>query len=452
MFERLRRFFSPDSQSQPDQSIYVPPNPDAKAIRLEKAIIKRSTLSIPAENYGDYDLIQAVTFFVDDMKRRGFYLEKELPQKAIQASAINWYKAQVFNGGHSQFIGNAGASVGVMLRAIQQGLTDFASDSAYFEIFAKFTAWMHENPKEIAQQTGTTIDLLIPEAMADPAASKRNPAAGRAPRLDELDSELFAVAKEMPLETLMARWIRGWPEIEAVDDAAYDDIIGATIALNPLRAHRALARCVLNFSEQLTDWLRAATLVACSSAGEAKIALGSGRYAEIEGQRQLLWNVRTSADEGRFCLVTDEDAALYRRTDARNPSLPHPGDIEALKQAIGENRLAKFNAPGVGERLAVVTNSTIRQHIDLAKQFDAAAAIDLLLRKASINPQGIHVALTKNNWSTLNLMLLGKKHMLRFDIDENGARIFSMPDNHQQLAKADRRAIVAHAQLAMAHR
>lgn len=113
---------------------------------------------------------------------------------------------------------------------------------------------------------------------------------------------------------------------------------------------------------------------------------------DIEGEQQLTFLVRTNAAQPRFCVVTEKHAAAYECLEANNPPMPDLRDLEGMKQAIADGRLAQYKRPTVGRKLAHIKRETIAGVIELATDYAAPVALDLLLRKAGIDPDGATVA------------------------------------------------------------
>ena len=116
---------------------------------------------------------QPISAFVDYVNAllNGGYHAETLPEDYGDLYSLDYYDAQVRNGGHSQFIGNSGTLLEVNLSraacaAHRIGLPDLAA------LVDRCAAFCRENPELAATQDGFQ---------------------NRAPVLDELDAELYAM-------------------------------------------------------------------------------------------------------------------------------------------------------------------------------------------------------------------------------------------------------------------
>jgi hypothetical protein len=90
----------------------------------------------------------------------------------------------------------------------------------------------------------------------------------------------------------------------------------------------------------------------------------TGYEMGIEGAQKMAFHLRTNAGLTRLCVVTKDYAAAY----------------EGGK------------GPTAGQKLSHVGSETITEVIDLAKKHSAPVALDLLLRKAGIDPKGASIS------------------------------------------------------------
>ena len=99
------------------------------------------------------------------------------------------------------------------------------------------------------------------------------------------------------------------------------------------------------------------------------------RVLTVDGHKQMVFQLRTSAKELRLCVATEAHVAVYEHIAPEDPPVIHPG----------ENPLGA-NAPRVGIRLGRVEEPEITAVVNLAEEYHAPVAIDLLLRKAGFDP------------------------------------------------------------------
>ena len=105
------------------------------------------------------------------------------------------------------------------------------------------------------------------------------------------------------------------------------------------------------------------------------MAFGMSRVLDVEGEKQMVFYLQTSAKELRLCNATETQVTVYEYIAPEDPPVVRPG----------ENFLGA-NAPKVGVRLGRAEEPEITAVIELAEQYHAPAAVDLLLRKAGFDP------------------------------------------------------------------
>jgi hypothetical protein len=76
-----------------------------------------------------YELVQSVVNFVNFALRHAFFHRDEIAQNAMRAYHVDYYLAQVNNGGHSQFAANSNM-LDVILKDIDEGLDAMRHDAA----------------------------------------------------------------------------------------------------------------------------------------------------------------------------------------------------------------------------------------------------------------------------------------------------------------------------------
>lgn len=100
-------------------------------------------------DYADYDIASGVVGFVNDMLGKAQYRRDELPREAFMAYHVDYYVAQVNNGGHAQFAGNSGWKAEVNAD-IRDGLAAIGEHEAAAN-FAAFERFAEERPEAFAQ-------------------------------------------------------------------------------------------------------------------------------------------------------------------------------------------------------------------------------------------------------------------------------------------------------------
>ncbi|QND65555.1 DMP19 family protein [Mesorhizobium loti] len=311
-----------------------------------------------AEEVGEepFDLVFAVMQFATTMVSKGLYRYPEINPKAMQVYHAHWYSSEIKNGGHSQFIHNAGQEIDAMIANARAGLTASGA-KGQLATLEKMSAWVAEHPDKAAEQTGFE--------------------GGRDDFLDTLDDAFYDADKAVPMDNLLARWIASWPDLQIVDDDDYDDAINQLATANPQREGRLLHKSVGDLVGQMLGRRDVGAGLACAkiSPPEIKLAFGMARVLTVDGQKQMVSQLRTSSKELRLCVATETHVAVYEQIAPEDPPVVRSG----------ENPFGA-NAPRVGIRLGRAEDSEISTVIELVERYHAPVAVDLLLRKVGFDP------------------------------------------------------------------
>lgn len=100
----------------------------------------------------DHELIDAVAELVEAKLTAGFHAAT-LPEEAVWVAQFGRYDADVLNGGHSQFVGNARSNAANMLAGVVALTKRLGLDDAS-RIAATALDWVTAHPGEAMAQTG----------------------------------------------------------------------------------------------------------------------------------------------------------------------------------------------------------------------------------------------------------------------------------------------------------
>lgn len=323
-------------------------------------IVSRSKLERAAEE--PCQLVFAVMQFAVTMISNGLYRHPEINPKAMQVFHADWYSSEVKNGGHSQFIHNAGREIDITIANAKAGLAACGA-TRQLATLEKMSAWVARYPDKAAKQTGFE--------------------GGRDEFLDTLDDAFYEANEAAPLEDLLARWITSWPDLQTIDDDDHDNAIDQLVVANPQREPRLLHESVSKLVRQMLSQREVGAGLACAQASpsEIKLALGMARFLDVEGEKQMVFHLRTDADELRLCAPTKTHVTVYEYIPPDDPPVVRSGE-----------NLLGANAPRVGTQLGSAEQSEIEMVIQLSEQNHAPVAVDLLLRKAGFDPLGAIVS------------------------------------------------------------
>jgi hypothetical protein len=352
--------------------------------RVSTVVIPRKWFDAGSKPDGYHHLPAAIVDYVNDVQEAGVYARHELPPRAMQAFSADYYLAQVDNGGHSQFIRNAGAQLPTAVADALDGLEAMGARGQH-QVLTEMAAWIRAHPGEAGAQTGFDV---------------------RAKALDALDERFYAAEREMPIVRLAARWITAWPELRVVPDDQYSSAIDQIAALNPFLGVRLIWKSVQNLRFQMTDQLQISIAAACGAvvpAPEAKIYVGGGGYFAIEGRQSLAFFVRTEKGE-RLCVFDDAGARLYEY--AQRGAVPKPGPDLKLED------LRNFKRPEAGARLSTVNGDAIRRFVAADAETRAPEAIDLLVRKAGLGRNAMITAWKLQDSGATWIVVAGERRIV----------------------------------------
>ena len=137
-------------------------------------------------------LISSVIFYVNTAVRSGGFPYAQLPREAARLYWMDYYVAQVRNGGHSQYIYNSELRL-IGLSYAREGLAK-AGMIPLVGVFDDFLAWLKHNRERVGQETGF-----------GPVAHE----------LKAFDQRLYDFGSDA-YRKAVAAWIMGWPGLRVV--------------------------------------------------------------------------------------------------------------------------------------------------------------------------------------------------------------------------------------------
>lgn len=152
--------------------------------RLAIVVVPRDALDAARDPENAEYLTGAVVNYVNQIQRVGVYSGHELPAVAMQAYHADYYLAQVYNGGHSQFIGNNGIKMLPTTSSDALAGLRAMGASAQHQILREMIAWVEAHPGEAALQNGF----------------ESRPAA-----LNALDDRFYEAERQQPMTQLAAQ-------------------------------------------------------------------------------------------------------------------------------------------------------------------------------------------------------------------------------------------------------
>ena len=336
--------------------------------KVEKVLISKSGI----EATEDWRIVSAVVDFVNTMRFDGVYYADEIPAEAYQAYHSDYYLAQVFNGGHAQFVLNSKSNASITWPNIVEGLKSMGA-TEHSAVFADFLAWITETFGEDASQI----------QLEDVHTAK----------LNDFDNRFDDAERISKLSTLNAAWIKTWRSLQIVPDASYKNSLQRTVDLNPMRNLRLRRREIVSLEANMKERLRAGLGLAATNSTnlEFVVHVGAGYQETIEGEKKLAFYVRTNVGE-RFGVATDEYTALYEYIAGTPVEPVDPNDPDGHLKSYEAFKSAGAVAPTPGKRLSKVEASEIEQFIAASRSLEAAAAIHCLLAFADMDTSKAMIA------------------------------------------------------------
>ncbi|GAB3159657.1 hypothetical protein GCM10027290_64830 [Micromonospora sonneratiae] len=220
--------------------------------------------------------------------------EDEIAPEALMSYCVDYYYAQVLNGGFAQFVANSGWVEDVNAR-VGSGLAEMGA-TRHLEIwdrsvraFESLTARQRERYAYDYALDG------VDEATADV--------------LNSLDDEFYSVDRAAGLTDLNAAWLLQRPNLHQVPRAGLAEYIAGRIArIADLAQRRAAAERA--YEENMPDFERGIRAL-CAELGETldRITAGDPTFV-YEGSSVVAWSFLTDRGHRRFVEVDGRRVAL----------------------------------------------------------------------------------------------------------------------------------------------
>lgn len=188
--------------------------------RTAEKVVGLPVIIVPQSAYDsdkDYSLPCAVVDFVNHALGTAQFRRDEIPQKAMQAYHVDYYIAQVNNGGHSQYVGNSGWHQ-FQIDDIRAGLAAIGIRDA-IELYEDLCAFADSHPAEFRQGMDARGFGQYPEFFAKA-------------------DKLFYAGLNDRLTKGNSDWIRSLDCLLVLEDGQYRQVMTDLPGRNPLAAQR----------------------------------------------------------------------------------------------------------------------------------------------------------------------------------------------------------------------
>jgi hypothetical protein len=215
--------------------------------------------------------------------------EREIAPNALRSYYVDFYLAQLLDGGFAQYIVSSGNRRGVD-GLVREGLRAMGAPG-HDELFEKFTAAFEALSEDDA-------DAYLDGDESPSEAVKE---------LEELDERFEEVLDQEDLVTLNAAWLRGQEGLLALGEDALEDEIARRVGLiEDLEERRAAST-----EDELADMPDFEIVIRelCDIAGHEleAITMGDPNYVH-HGTKTLAW--RFTTDQGDYLMVEEDDEAF----------------------------------------------------------------------------------------------------------------------------------------------
>ena len=348
LLNRAKNVF--EAKVEPTRTVAEPPKYQQ---HLDLIVVPQSAMDAYPEDPNP--LVEATVSFVNFLHQQAQFNRFEIPAEATQIYHTDYYLAQVTNGGHAQFVGNAAANLAYTMADVTDALR--AMDATeHLKLVKTTAAWVAKNPDEADAQTG--LD------------------GGISPELAALDKPFYALEKTEGLRSLMADWIAELEIVQVVEDQLMPRVLEGIKTLNPNRRSRQSKSHIARLVNQLSNPLFLGLGMAGAAAKEIEpvVYVGNGSHREVDGTNQMTWFVQTTSAK-RFGIATKAGVELRDYVDQNGQTMP-----DSL-QDTGLEHITSFKPVSVGQ----VTSSVARTEIDAVKsvceKLNAPIAIEMLLSR-----------------------------------------------------------------------
>jgi hypothetical protein len=346
-----------------------------------------------------YAIVQAVINFVNAMSK-AHYDRNEICQKAVQAYHLDYYYAQVLNGGHTQFASNSGANLELALADARMALSTMSAVD-YLAIADGMLSWLDANK-------GNWPQPLDYDAWYETTSKP----------FDSLDKAFYALDKANSLIRCNARWIAGWPELLVVSDAEYPQMIQHLAEANPNQSTRKRVAELTRIIGCLTSDMIVGANLACTRMQTPAfvIKIKAGQYFKLrpESDSQIFFYVQTNVGE-RLIAPNDDCFAVYEVTQSSHR--------------------------GPGDMLAFASRDDIDQFKTLAVRLDAGFALHSILERSNL-PIGtticpFPVEQHPTHGASLKVAILANGKIYLFGCSAQAAMLFDL-DTRELIARSSR--------------
>ena len=249
---------------------------------LDQSIVV-SSQSIESDD--PYDVIYSNIRFLNDLQDQYIKVE-ELSENALRSYYVDFYLAQVNNGGFSQFVYNSGWDERTV-RFIREGLESMGANR-HLELF---------------EESAAILDSLGPDGLEKFLEGEYFGENEERDILNRFDDKFYDLCEHEDLIELNSKWIKGHPSLVVMSAEELNAEVERRAATLPDREAR--------IAEALADEPRFTKLIRalCVEAGHEFLRITAGNpNHEYNGQQVLGWHFLTN--QGHFYMIDADGMAM----------------------------------------------------------------------------------------------------------------------------------------------
>lgn len=240
-----------------------------------------------------YALVESNIDSVNELIGRLLEYE-EISPEALKSYYVDYYLAQVKNGGFAQFIYNIGCD-GEIIEFVQQGLVDMRAE--------RHAALLDRSLAIIEDMSEEALDRFLDSEFFGDNAERD--------LLNAHNSDFYALDEEESLVEANSRWLRQHPQLQVVDEEDLEDVLdGIADKIHDIEAREQAAQ------ENEPRYVKVIAAL-CEATGQELERITAGDPAhEYQGQPVLAWHFLT--DQGHFYMIDLGDRAIMFAGDSEN--------------------------------------------------------------------------------------------------------------------------------------
>lgn len=320
--------------------------------------------------FDPYAIVQANIDFVNTMMQEGGCVHAELPVNALRSYFVDYYLAQVLNGGLSQFVGNSGWKPNVV-RHCFDGLKAMGLKTHYllFRNLEKLLNSDRARAEYIADTRGFgDID----------------------PSIAILDDKFTEQHDKHNVVEGNAAWLKSLPELLVVADDEYDAAIEALQAANPHRTSRLAARRRNEVQYNAENALQAAARLLCWMAWKVPVTeITAGEFGRPapDGRKTTSWRVHSPQGSHNVYMFDD---IVYFCDGYIGEGQRYTDEIRREERRRFDNGEYRRDRPRIefDKESARIEMNTLRKAMAMAKELQVASAAHLAC-KALQSPESL---------------------------------------------------------------